>query len=129
MCDSEILSTFLSGVVLGHILALTLAKKRQRTIENDIIEYRGSCHCHDVQFTVEAPRHLVVWKCNCTICDMKKNWHFVVPKEKLKLLCDKRVLQEYTFGTRIAKHLFCKKCGVQAFYVCCVGRAIICIIV
>lgn len=118
MCDNEILSTFLSGVVLGHILAFTLLKKqKRRTIENDII-YNGSCHCRDVKFTVKAPRHLVAWKCNCTICDMKKNWHFVVPKEQLKLLCDERALQEYTFGTHTARHLFCKKCGVQAFYVC-----------
>jgi hypothetical protein len=25
-------------------------------------------------------------------------------------------LTEYTFNTKVAKHMFCKKCGVQAFY-------------
>lgn len=123
MCDSETISTFLSGVVLGHIIVCTLFKKCRAAMNSDIIDYHGSCHCRNIQFIVKASRHLVVWKCDCTICDMKKNWHFVVPKEKLTLLCDESALQEYTFGTHTARHLFCKKCGVQAFYVsimnCC----------
>lgn len=27
------------------------------------------------------------------------------------------VLTEYRFGTGVAQHLFCSKCGVEAFYV------------
>lgn len=47
--------------------------------------YDGSCHCGEVQFTVKAPRHLVAWDCNCSICYMKKNWHFIVPARNFHL--------------------------------------------
>ena len=117
----DLLPVFLSGFVVGNIVISTLLRvlhgKSSESPVQENIEYRGTCHCEKVQFTVRGPRHLVVWKCNCTICDMKKNWHFVVPKENVTLHCDQSALQEYTFGTHTAKHLFCKTCGVQAFYV------------
>jgi len=43
--------------------------------------------------------------------------HFIVPVENFKLLQGKENLTTYTFNTHTAKHLFCKICGVQSFYV------------
>lgn len=56
---------------------------------------------------------------NCSICEMKQNHHFIVPKEKFELLSGDRIgeLTTYTFHTRQAKHTFCSKCGVQSFYI------------
>jgi hypothetical protein len=100
-----------------------LAPKARQHIEQSYlslyrtIEYTGGCHCKAVRFTVEAPSHLVVWKCNCSICEMKQNWHFIVPSAQFQLHEGaSEHLSEYTFNTKVAKHKFCKTCGVQAYY-------------
>ena len=76
----------------------------------------GSCHCKAVEFEALAPKDLVVWKCNCSICVMKQNHHFIVPKQNFKLIKGQDQLTLYTFNTKKAKHYFCKLCGVQSFY-------------
>jgi hypothetical protein len=78
--------------------------------------YHGSCHCKAVKFVCTAPKHLVVWNCNCSICFMKKNWHFIIPQSSFELLSGAEALTEYRFNTKKAKHVFCKHCGVQAYY-------------
>jgi hypothetical protein len=47
---------------------------------------------------------------------MKRNTHFVVPVNRFRLLTPADALTTYTFNTGVAKHKFCKVCGVQAFY-------------
>lgn len=76
----------------------------------------GGCHCKAVEFQVLTSPDLVVWKCNCSICNMKQNYHFIVPKPKFKLLKGEDQLTIYQFNTKVAKHYFCKICGVQSFY-------------
>ena len=48
--------------------------------------YGGQCHCGAVKFRLKAPKHLVAWDCNCSVCIMKKNAHFVVPQDDFILL-------------------------------------------
>ena len=48
--------------------------------------YSGQCHCGAVKFIVRSDKHLVAWDCNCSICIMKKNTHFVVPHAQFVLL-------------------------------------------
>lgn len=43
--------------------------------------------------------------------------HLIVPKERFRLLCGADLLTTYTFNTGTAKHLFCRICGIQSFYV------------
>lgn len=81
-----------------------------------LVTHRGSCHCKRVRFEVDAGAHLVVWDCNCSVCKMKRNTHFVVPSEQFRLLTSPEELTTYTFNTGVAKHMFCRTCGVQAFY-------------
>jgi len=140
--------------------------------------YGGQCHCGAVRFRLHAPQHLVAWDCNCSVCLMKKNTHFIVPENQFKLLppvmeryrvhagdaldyaksagqdgtsshplhwgCPPAeidvpawvwlnkaadsidapsvpedqhgYISTYGFGSKTAKHTFCKICGVQAFY-------------
>ena len=54
---------------------------------------------------------------SCSICAMKSNLHFVVPSSKFRLIKGSESLQTYTFNTHKAKHMFCKICGVQSFYI------------
>lgn len=79
--------------------------------------YTGSCHCGAVQFTVEAPETLEADRCNCSICAKSGFLHLIVPKSKFKLLCGEDFLTTYTFNTGVAKHMFCKRCGIKPFYI------------
>ena len=81
-------------------------------------QYKGSCHCGMISFECRAPRHLEVWDCNCSICMMKQNKHFVVPKSEFQLSeGSERFLSTYKFNTNVAQHHFCSVCGICAFYV------------
>lgn len=43
--------------------------------------------------------------------------HLIVPQARFRLVQGKEDLAVYTFNTGIARHLFCRACGVKAFYV------------
>jgi hypothetical protein len=76
----------------------------------------GGCHCGCVRFRVTADLDKVT-ECNCSICTKKGFLHLIVPRDRFELLSGKDDLTTYTFNTQIAKHTFCRVCGVQPFYV------------
>ncbi len=78
--------------------------------------YQGSCHCGAVKFEIEAPESLEVDDCNCSICSKSGFLHLILPKKQFKLLSGKEDLTTYQFNTGVAKHTFCKHCGVKPFY-------------
>ena len=49
------------------------------------IDHHGGCHCGDVRWTVRAAASLVAWDCNCSVCAMKRNVHFIVPAADFSL--------------------------------------------
>ena len=79
--------------------------------------YKGSCHCRAVTFEVEAPEVLEADLCNCSICNKSGFLHLIVPKSRFKLLTGQEVITTYTFNSGIAKHTFCKVCGIKPFYI------------
>jgi hypothetical protein len=82
-----------------------------------LVTHRGGCHCGAVAFEVEAPARLTVSDCNCSICRMSGYQHLIVPRARFRLLQGAESLTEYRFNTGIARHLFCRHCGVKSFYV------------
>jgi hypothetical protein len=49
---------------------------------------------------------------------MRGNTCFVVPSSKFKLNEDSdNFITTYTFGTHMAKHTFCKVCGITSFFI------------
>ena len=73
----DLLPVFLSGFVVGNIVISTLLRvlhgKSSESPVQENIEYRGTCHCEKVQFTVRGPRHL--WSAqikNVTICPQNR---------------------------------------------------------
>jgi centromere protein V len=77
----------------------------------------GGCHCGRVQFEVEAPAEIEAIECNCSICSKSGFVHLIVPKSRFVLLRGGEFLSTYGFNTGVAKHLFCKVCGIKSFYV------------
>jgi hypothetical protein len=77
--------------------------------------YSGSCHCAGVRFRVRiAARQALA--CNCSICQMKGFLHVIVPPENFELLSGAELLSSYVFNTGVARHRFCRRCGVHPFY-------------
>ncbi|HXQ31909.1 MAG TPA: GFA family protein, partial [Steroidobacteraceae bacterium] len=81
------------------------------------VVHRGGCHCGAVAFEVEAPAEIEVVECNCSICAMTGYLHLIVPQSRFRLLRGTEALAEYRFNTGIARHLFCRHCGIKSFYV------------
>ena len=81
------------------------------------IVHHGGCHCGRVRFEVDAPAALRVQDCNCSLCRMSGFWHLIVPAAQFRLRSGAEDLVEYTFNTGVAKHRFCRVCGIKSFYI------------
>lgn len=79
--------------------------------------HTGGCHCGRVRIEVLAPPDFELLDCNCSLCARSGYLHLIVTRDQFRLLSGADDLVEYTFGTHIAKHRFCKYCGVKSFYV------------
>jgi hypothetical protein len=55
--------------------------------------------------------------CNCSMCTKKGILHLIVPQEAFELVSGADDLTTYTFNTGVAKHHFCRHCGIHSFYV------------
>ncbi|MES2491577.1 MAG: GFA family protein [Pseudomonadota bacterium] len=81
------------------------------------ITHSGGCHCGAVKFEVRAPARVTVQRCNCSMCARTGFEHLIVAAADFKLLSGRNQISTYTFNTGVAKHLFCKICGIKSFYV------------
>ena len=77
--------------------------------------YKVSCHCGSVQLNVETNLSIVK-QCNCSICKRKNAKMNILPKESIKSIVGEENLSLYQFGTNVAKHYFCKKCGIYTHH-------------
>ena len=76
----------------------------------------GGCHCGRVRFCVTADLDPVT-ECNCSLCAKKGFLHLIVAPERFELIRGQDDLTTYQFHTKVARHTFCKVCGVHPFYV------------
>lgn len=94
---------------------------RQRTRDladkGERMTHSGGCHCGDVHWSIEAPPILDTHTCNCSICNINHYQHFIVPKSRFHLHSDPEFIACYRFGSEIAEHYFCRRCGVKSYYV------------
>lgn len=89
----------------------------ESNVETQLNTYLGGCHCGAIRFQVQVnPSQVEVEDCNCSICQKKGFLHLIVPAVQFTLLAGAESLTTYTFNTGIAKHLFCKYCGIHSFY-------------
>jgi hypothetical protein len=78
--------------------------------------HQGRCHCGAVRFEVRtsvAP----ATRCNCSLC--RRRGALMSPAfdaSALRLLQGDNALSSYQFNTRVARHYFCRHCGVYPFH-------------
>jgi hypothetical protein len=77
--------------------------------------YEGGCHCGQVRFRVRGDLATVT-ECNCSICTMKGILHLMVPLAQFELLRGRDAIATYQFGSNVARHTFCRHCGIHSFY-------------
>jgi len=76
--------------------------------------YHGSCHCGSIRFEIRADLSRLT-RCSCSICSKEGLLGCYVPAERFRLLQGEDELALYQFNTRIARHFFCKHCGIHSF--------------
>jgi hypothetical protein len=75
----------------------------------------GACHCGGVRVAVNMPEPPTPHLCNCSMCAMKAIVAIDVPIEALTVLAGDDLLANYSFNTGVAKHWFCRNCGIHVF--------------
>ena len=80
--------------------------------------YKGSCHCGAIRFEYQGEPIERGLRCNCSICIRKGAVMTAeaIPPERFTIRADKDALGLYQFGNKIAKHYFCKRCGIYTFH-------------
>jgi hypothetical protein len=93
------------------------ASKKQPTLypEKTMTTHKGSCHCGAVEFAFEGDID-GGFICDCSLCRRKNAIMFRVPKEQFRLLKGEGDLDLYQWNTKIAKHYFCKHCGIYTHH-------------
>ena len=73
------------------------------------------CHCGAVELEVNSDIDIIK-QCNCSICKRKNAKMAMVSKESLSIIKGEEYLTSYQFNTMIAKHFFCKVCGIYTHH-------------
>lgn len=77
----------------------------------------GHCHCGGVEFTVRLENGLEgLRRCNCSLCRRKGAIMAMVPVEGLTVTRGADLLTLYQWNTKVAKHYFCKVCGIYTHH-------------
>lgn len=80
-------------------------------------DYAGSCHCGRVTFEAEFSSGLgEIRRCNCSLCRKKGALMASLPMQQLRLVSGSEFLSVYQWNRKIAKHYFCKVCGIYTHH-------------
>ncbi|HWU97229.1 MAG TPA: GFA family protein [Oxalicibacterium sp.] len=78
--------------------------------------HAGSCHCGAVKFEVRTALEPAT-RCNCSLC--RRKGALMSPTfaaDALHIVQGREQLSMYQFNTRVARHYFCKVCGIYPFH-------------
>lgn len=80
-------------------------------------QIEGACHCGAVRFRVRLSDGLnTARRCDCSLCRMRGGVAVSAPLEGLSITKGADALSLYQFGTRVAKHWFCRHCGIYTHH-------------
>lgn len=75
----------------------------------------GSCHCGTVKFEIHTELRDIV-KCNCSLCSRKNALMAQAEPEEFVLVSGEDELGLYQWNTKVARHYFCKVCGIYTHH-------------
>lgn len=75
-----------------------------------------SCHCNKVQIELAIDNLDNLVRCNCSICTKKGTIMKIIDPDAFKIISGKEYLSEYNFHTKVARHFFCKICGIYTHH-------------
>lgn len=75
----------------------------------------GQCHCGSVTFEIASDLHEIT-TCDCSLCTVRNALMVKVPDTHLTLLSGEEFLTLYQWNMKIARHYFCKMCGIYVFH-------------
>jgi len=75
----------------------------------------ATCHCGTIRFLITSPLTEFT-TCDCSLCTMRGAVMVKVPEADLTLTAGEDALTLYQWNTGIAKHYFCKVCGIYVFH-------------
>lgn len=77
----------------------------------------ATCHCETVKISFEMVDGLgSLRRCDCSMCRRKYPAAVSGRVDDLRIETGENALGLYQFGTKVAKHYFCKSCGVHVFH-------------
>jgi hypothetical protein len=78
-----------------------------------IRQLQGSCHCGAVRFDFELPaRAPDLRRCNCSLCRHKGAIMLSVAVGQFRIRCRAETFSLYQWNHQIARHYFCRVCGI-----------------
>ena len=78
-------------------------------------QHKGSCHCGAVRFEITSSLAELT-TCDCSLCVKKNALMVKVHESQFRLLSKAENISEYRWNTNIARHYFCKACGIYTFH-------------
>ncbi|KAL2824474.1 Mss4-like protein [Aspergillus cavernicola] len=81
-----------------------------------VAEYKGSCHCQAICYSVELPSlfsQLETISCDCSYCRISGSLLTFV--DGIKFYQGGEVLKEYRFGSHTIQIFFCGACGANVY--------------
>ena len=82
------------------------------------MNYIGSCHCGQISFSFFSLEPIDDgMRCSCSICKRKGAimTSFTILPDHLSIVDKEHSLSVYQFGSAVAKHYFCGRCGIFTF--------------
>jgi hypothetical protein len=77
----------------------------------------ATCHCGAVELKIDLPDGLVnLRRCNCSLCRRKGAVMAMAPLAALNVSRGEENLGIYQWNTRVARHYFCKTCGIYTHH-------------
>lgn len=80
-------------------------------------KFHGKCHCGAIRFTFQSQEINEAMRCDCSICARKGSilTSETIPWNLIEISSEKGALQTYQYGSMVARHHFCGKCGIHTF--------------
>ncbi|XXK30776.1 GFA family protein [Rhodobacteraceae bacterium nBUS_24] len=78
---------------------------------------KATCHCRAVELDVTLTEGLEkVRRCDCSFCARRGAIAVSAPTDGVKIVEGSNNLTLYQWGTKTAKHYFCKTCGIYTHH-------------